>query len=156
MPDHTCQIACACGAARFEATHPPLFRAICHCGICQRFNKAEYADITIHLKTNINVKDDTTVAYAAHKNPPLVLRGTCAKCKSPAIEKLRIPFMPGLVIVPSRLMDASRALPAPKLHIFYEDRVRDADDNLPKHSGYLRSQTAFSMALVRALLRNRG
>lgn len=152
MHDSILKIACTCGTSTFAASGSPLFRAICHCGICQRFNKADYADILIFRGAAITVQDDSAVIYAAHKSPPLVLRGTCTACGMPAIERLRIPLMPRLTIVPTRNINTAATLPDPALHMFYEARVQDVHDDLPKYSGYLRSQIAFSRALMGGII----
>lgn len=152
MPETLATIACSCAAAQFKATQPPLMRALCHCMICQRFNQAEFADVAVYRAKDVQVLDDGTVAYTAHKNPPLVQRGTCLKCNRPAVEKVSIPLVPRLTIVPVANIADSAELPDPALHIFYDMRVRDAVDDVPRHSGYMRSQLAFSAALLRGML----
>ena len=46
-------------------------------------------------------------------------------------------------MVPADMFADSVQLPEPKAHMFYEKRVNDADDDLPKHHGFMSSQWAF-------------
>lgn len=144
-------IACPCGAARYTATGAPLLRAFCHCTICQRFNHADRGDITLFRARDVRTEADDTVEYRAWKQPPLVRRGTCRECNRPAVEKLHILPLPRIVIVPTVNLRGDAPLPEPRLHIFYDRRVADAQDDLPKHAGYLPSQIAFGTTLLRAL-----
>lgn len=41
---------------------------------------------------------------------------------------------------------------AAKGHVFYDTRVEDIDDELPKYSGYLKSQLMFAKHLVFGLI----
>lgn len=132
---------CECGSVRFSARQAPLFRVICHCRICQRFNNAPFGDVTIFRAGAVSAPSPDTVAYQHHRWPPLVRRGRCTRCDKPAIEWLDV--WPRLAIVPSANLQPDEPLPPPTLHIFYDCRVADAKDNLPKYSGYLPSQWAF-------------
>lgn len=147
--------ACKCGMTRFAITGRPLFRMYCHCLICQEFNQAEYADVTVFYRKDVSLQDERSVMFRVHRQPPLLKRGTCASCGKPAIEKLTIPLMPGMTIIPSNNIANQALLPDPKLHIFYHRRRRDAADALPKYSGYLPSQCGFGVAAAMAMLRSR-
>lgn len=94
-----------------------------------------------------------TVAYQAYKKtPPAVQRGKCVVCGEPAIERLKLPLMPEIVVIPSESVKEAALLPDPSLHIFYHRRVADAQDSLPKYEGFLSSQWAFSRRLLGALM----
>jgi hypothetical protein len=90
------------------------------------------------------------VRFGAHKSPPILQRGRCAQCEQPALEYIRVP--PRVVLVPTRNLQDPSLVPELSLHIFYDTRVADVDDDLPKYAGYLRSQGAFTAALYRGLL----
>ena len=45
---------CSCGEVEFTISSKPLFRGYCHCTICQRFNDAPYADITVFTADNLD------------------------------------------------------------------------------------------------------
>ena len=142
----TCQ--CQCGATRFTITGKPLVRMFCHCTICQEFNQAAYGDVTIFLAKNVQLQDAAQVSFKRYKSPPAVQRGKCATCQQPVIEQLDLPLMPALTIIPSQHIPAGPLLPAPATHIFYHRRVADIDDQLPKVSGFLRSQLALAGKLL--------
>ena len=70
------------------------------------------------------------------------------RCEAAALERVRLPVMPHLTLVPSaNVADGSR-LPVPEAHIFYASRVAVVNDGLPKHDGFMASQIAFGRALV--------
>lgn len=46
-------------------------------------------------------------------------------------------------MVPRYILPADADLPEPTAHFFYETRVADIDDDLPRHEGFLASQRAF-------------
>ncbi|CAD0187223.1 hypothetical protein RUESEDTHA_04135 [Ruegeria sp. THAF57] len=146
---------CTCGEVRFDLHEKPLFRAICHCSICQQFNDAPYGDIVVVPSRAVDLNSEDGVSYQSLKAPPILQRGRCATCGAPSIERLNMPLFPRLTLVPvSRITDPA-ALPDPSFHIFYECRQSDAADDLPKRSGYLRSQMTFASVLIKALFRRR-
>lgn len=144
---------CHCDATRISVAGPPLVRGYCHCTICQAFNQGPYADITIFRARDVHFPADSPIEFRAYRSPPLVSRGKCSGCQHPAIEFLRLPAMPKLAILPSANIDAPELVPPAALHIFYDTRVADFDDGLPKYSSYLSSQIGFGRRIVAALLR---
>jgi hypothetical protein len=144
---------CFCGSVRFNARGRPIFRGFCHCTICQAFNQAPFADVTLFRSKDVDMPDPASLQYKTYRPPPAVQRGKCLACGRPAIEFLRIFPMPKLIIVPSaNILDAT-LVPDPSLHIFYNRRVADIVDNLPKFNGYWKSQLAFGHKLTVSLLR---
>lgn len=143
---------CACGNTTFSVLTPPLFRMLCHCTICQRFNEAPFADVIVYDAAGVEQPAPGTVIFGTYKPPPNVQRGKCASCGKPAIEKFEAPLFPKLTMVPSTMFSAEAVLPAPVAHIFYDTRVADADDALPKHLGFLASQLSFGKYLLSAKL----
>ncbi len=137
------KFACTCGATEFQTDGEPLFRVLCHCTICQRFNSAPFADVLIFRAGDISLPPPDSVHFQTYKPPPNVKRGKCAECAQPAIEVFIVPLFPKLVMVPTPMFSEEAALPAPKAHIFYDKRVSEAKDTYPKHRGFLRSQLAF-------------
>ncbi|NGY05206.1 GFA family protein [Solimonas terrae] len=151
MTQQNCQ--CTCGHAKFEALGRPLFRGYCHCTICQAFNQAPYADISVFRGNDVVMPEAGTVQYKTLRPPPAVQRGVCAACGKPAIEYLKMFPMPKLIIVPTANIRDAALIPAPSLHIFYNRRLADIDDGLPKFSGYWKSQLGFGRHLLASLLR---
>ncbi|MEQ8232108.1 MAG: GFA family protein [Gammaproteobacteria bacterium] len=147
--------ACGCGHVTFDVTTAPLFRFFCHCTICQRFNGAPYADVVVYAADSVTPAAPGTVAFATYRPPPNVQRGKCARCGAPAMERLALPLMPKLTMVPAPMHATAARLPEPRAHVFYETRLADSDDELPKHRGYLASQLAFTRWLLAAKLGRR-
>jgi len=145
---------CSCGSTRFSITGSPLLRAYCHCNICQAFNQGPFADITLFHVRDVIKPAESSVEFKSYKFPPLLKRGSCRTCGKAAIEYLNIPAMPEVVIVPSANIQDKTFIPKPSLHIFYDKRVADVQDNLPKHTGYLKSEFALGHKVVVALLAN--
>ena len=143
---------CACGSITFETISSPICRAYCHCTICQKFNNSEYADVTAFFAKGVTPIDESRIDYIAYKQPPMLHRGICIECKKPAIEKLNIPLMPKLILVPSANIDNARLLPESVMHIFYDKRIHDVDDGLKKYSGFISSQLGFSLGLMRGMI----
>ncbi|MEM9301375.1 MAG: GFA family protein, partial [Pseudomonadota bacterium] len=144
--------SCGCGAVNLEVRGQPLFRCLCHCTICQRFNAAPFGDVTVFTADDVDVAANAPIDFERLRPPPNVQRGKCRECARPAVEQAVIPFLPDLTIVPtSNLRPADR--PDPAMHIFYRHRVADVDDTLPRYDGYLSSQLAFARMLIGALRR---
>lgn len=137
------ECTCSCGATSFQAVRPPLFRILCHCTICQRFNSASFADVIVFGARDISLPSPETVSFNTYKPPPNVQRGKCAACGQPAIEVFEAPLLPKLVMVPASMFQSDAALPSPVAHVFYDKRVTDAEDSYPKYQGFFRSQFAF-------------
>ena len=135
--------ACSCGATSFEATGTPLFRILCHCTICQRFNDAPFADVIVYRAQDVALPEPGAVNFETYKPPPNVQRGKCASCGQPAVEVFAAPVLPKLVMVPRSMLRPDAKAPKPVAHIFYDKRISDAADELPKHEGFVRSQLAF-------------
>lgn len=140
---------CSCGATRFAVRGRPLLRFHCHCTICQAYNGAPWGDVVVYRAADVEILDDSQVAYRAHKRPPILLRGTCTRCGGAALEKPSLSLPPRLTLVPRQTLGAEAELPGPALHIFYRSRRQDVDDDRPKYNGYLASQSALALALLR-------
>ncbi len=143
--------ACPCGATTYTASGTPLFRLICHCSICQRFNDAAFADVAVFRAKDVDEPAAPSVHYGTWRPPPNVQRGSCVRCGAPAIELFRAPLLPRLTMVPVQNVAAKETLPEPSAHIFYESRVCDVEDELPKYNGYWGSQLLFMRLLMKSL-----
>ncbi len=142
---------CSCGEVEFPAPADPLFRMICHCSICQSFNEAPYADVVVFRAKSMQSPPAGKVAFDTYRPPPNVQRGRCVSCEKPALEVLATPLLPNLVMIPRSVFTDPVTLPDPAAHLFYESRVADAADEVPKYTGYWRSQLAFGQCLFAAL-----
>ena len=145
--------ACPCGATLFHVEGKVLARFVCHCAICQRLYKAPYADVSAFWSGAVNIGTPASVEYKKYRPPPALRRGTCTTCGAPVAGFMW--FAPSLRVafVPSRNLSAAAALPPPDAHIFYHRRAADALDDLPKHSGYWRSEFAVTSLVVKGIAR---
>lgn len=146
-------VSCQCGHARFSLTAEPRLRFICHCTLCQRFNGAPQADIAIFRRDEVALTDPSTVEFKRYKSPPAVDRGRCRACDQPFVEYLTLPLLPSLAFVPVAVLEGVMTLPEPAMRLFYDKRVQDADDDLPRFSGVFASQLAATRQILPALRR---
>lgn len=146
---------CPCQQTRYTVTGPALLRAVCHCTLCQQFNRADYADIVIYRERDVQMPPEGQVAYETLRPPPAVQRGRCAACGKPAVERFAAPGLPRLVIVPVANVAEPQGLPPVALHMFYNRRRADVAEaeGLPTYSGYWPSQLGFMRHLLPRLLR---
>ncbi|MEM7184821.1 MAG: GFA family protein [Spirochaetota bacterium] len=145
-------IRCECGKVKYTIKGMPLFRAYCHCSICQKYNQKPYGDIVLFQAKDIETSTDAKVDYESYKFPWILHRGTCRACSKPTIEHLKVFPIPKIIIVPAHNISEETYLVKPSIHIFYDTRVEDIKDGLPKYSGYLKSQFAFSKKILTSLI----
>ena len=141
---------CSCESTSLSITGQPLFRAVCHCTTCQTFNQSAYADVTVFRAADVEIADPDQVDFKTYQKPPMVQRGKCISCGDPSIENVSLPLMPNLKIIPSNLLPEGLKRDV-ECHIFYHRRLKDIDDNRPKHSSFISSQLAFMKVLFRSL-----
>jgi len=134
---------CSCGHTKFKVIGEPKLRMICHCTICQKFNGVPHADILVYKTAQVKAPAEGVVNFETYKPPPNVQRGKCAQCGQAAIEVFAMPLFPKLTMIPADMFLDTVQLPAPKAHMFYDKRLADAADDLPKRNGFVSSQLAF-------------
>lgn len=137
------QCTCSCGTTEFQVLGQPKLRMICHCTICQKFNQAAYADILVFPSKQVIAPGSGVVDFETYKKPPNVQRGRCTGCGQAAIETFDFPLLPKLTMVPVRMFSEGIGLPKPAAHMFYDKRLADSSDELPKKTGFISSQLAF-------------
>lgn len=150
---HPISCPCPCGAAETKLHATPLMRVRCHCTVCQKFNDAPFADVVVGRLAEATLPADGLVEFGTYRPPPNVDRGRCAACRKPAVEKFHAPIMPDLVMVPASTFADPARLPLVQGDIFYNRRVADIDDDLPKYNGYIFSQIAFLRWLLAGMRR---
>jgi len=145
---------CGCDSVELKLSGNPLFRGYCHCTTCQAYTGNAYSDVTVFRAADVSITNESTVAFKSYQKPSLVQRGTCTSCQTRTHEKVSMPALTDLIIVSTDILPTSLVL-TPSMHIFYHRRVKDIADNVPKHSGFVKSQTAFMGALFKSLWRSR-
>jgi hypothetical protein len=140
--------ACLCGASRLTVAGEPIGRFFCHCTICQRTHKRPFADVTYFRAAAVALPANQDIQFRRYRLPPAVKRGACAKCHNPVVGFLRL--VPGLTVafVPSRNFPRPAELPAPDRHIFYDRRVDDVFDAVPRLGGYWSSEAHVTLKVL--------
>jgi hypothetical protein len=142
--------ACLCGASRFSVAGNPIGRFFCHCTICQKAYRKPFADVTFFGGGSIRLPANQPVEFRRHRAPPAMRRGRCAKCGSPVVNLLGRGLT--LAFVPSQNFPRPAELPAPDRHIFYDRRVADIADSVPKLRGYWASEGYVTRSILASLL----
>lgn len=143
---------CSCQASRISITAKPFARFRCHCSICQKVYKKPFADFVVVNAKHVELNDIEHLEFAKYRLPPALKRGICRGCHSPLLGLLRLAPFVQLAFVPTERFDDSSELPELEGHIFYHRRVQDADDHLPKISGYWKSELAVTKAVLKGLV----
>jgi hypothetical protein len=144
------ECACRCGASRFAVAGTPIGRFLCHCTICQKAYGKPFADVTYFWGGSVTLADNQPVEFHRLRAPPALRRGKCMRCSSPVASFLgRVPM--ALVFVPSQNFLRPAELPAPDCHIFYDRRVADVADSVPKLDGYWASEAHVTRSILAGL-----
>lgn len=147
---------CECGQTQVEVHGKPIIRAYCHCQNCQAFNQAPFADVAVFYADDVVMPAKELVEYKSYGGAVVAVpRGKCRQCGKAAIETMKIPGLKPMVLIPAANFSEPDFLPQPKLHMFYHRRVADISDDLPKYSGFLRSQLGFVWRFVGALIKHK-
>ena len=147
--------SCLCGASRFAVDGDPIGRFYCHCTICQGFHKRPFADVTVFAGKAVDLPKGSPVAFRRLRSPPAVNRGACPACGGAVVGFMTAGPTRIFSFVPVQTFERPSELPAPSLHIFYDRRLADATDALPKISGYWASELAVSRLVLGGALRTR-
>jgi hypothetical protein len=144
--------ACRCGASRFTVNGDSIGRFYCHCTICQKVYAKPFADATYFWAEAIALAANQPIEFRRYRPPPALRRGICTKCGAPAVAFMRP--VPGLAVafVPTQNFHRPAELPAPDCHIFYDRRVADVADALPKVNGYWASEVHITRIVFASLL----
>ncbi len=142
--------SCSCYSNTYTINNAPVGRFICHCTICQEYTGQNYNDVTILLKSDVSELDIAKTRFQRWKLPPNISRGLCKRCNKPSIE---MAIGGALMLVPTDNYPDINALPKPSMHIFYDSRVEDIKDNLPKYKGFAQSQAMIVKALAQGMLK---
>jgi hypothetical protein len=145
--------ACLCGAARFTVAGNPIGRFCCHCAICQKAYGNPFADVTYFWAQSVRLPDNHAIKFRRHRVPPAMRRGRCAKCGNPVVNLFGRGF--ALAFVPSQNFPLPAELPARDRHIFYDRRVADIADSVPKLSGYWASEAYVTRSILASLFGRR-
>ncbi len=138
---------CSCGTFSLETSKAPSGRFVCHCLFCQDFTGEAFSDVSVLRVQNIKVKGTEALIHKKYRLPPNLNRSRCATCGKPAMETMGAGPVQ-LVFIPSKNFIEQDLLPPVRRHVFYNRRVADVSDDLPKYSHYLPSQFAISTTIL--------
>ncbi len=136
---HGLTAKCPCGASEVTLAKMPSVRFLCHCTICQSVYPGDYADATAIRADMVEVNTPDSMTFSKLKEPPALDRGVCKSCNHPVVGFLKGPGAPEFAFVPSAVLPKEALLPKPLRHVYYDTRVADVDDDLPKTSGGFKS-----------------
>jgi hypothetical protein len=139
--------SCTCGTFSFETRKAPAARFVCHCLFCQDFTGEAFSDVSVLLAHQIKMKGTDALTHKKYRPPPNLNRSRCAKCGKPAMETMGAGPLK-LVFFPSKSFVEQDLLPPVRLHVFYNRRVADAADDLPKYAHYWPSQFAIMKTIM--------
>ena len=144
--------SCSCYSNTYTINKQPIGRFICHCRICQEFTGQDYNDVTVLLKPDVSNLNLIKTSFRRWKLPPNIRRGLCTRCYKPSIE---MALGGNLILIPTSNYPNPEVLPEPAMHLFYNRRVEDIDDGLPKYNGSVQSQAMMVKALAQGLIRRK-
>jgi hypothetical protein len=145
--------SCGCGASKFAIDGVPIARFKCHCTICQSLSKQPFADVVMLWAGAITLPHEQPFTFRKYRPPPALRRATCNTCGAPVVGFLRLAPFVQLAFVQCANFPNQHALPSPSAHIFYQSRVQDVADELPKISGYWASEIAVTKLVLSSTLR---
>ncbi|KZY32240.1 MULTISPECIES: GFA family protein [unclassified Oleiphilus] len=146
--------SCSCTTSKITVRAQPFSRFKCHCTICQEIYNKPYAEFVVVNAKNVELNKSDQLLFAKYRRPPALTRGICQNCQSPLVGFLRLaPFLK-LAFIPIDRFEDPGALPAAQGHIFYHSRSEEIDDNLPKFSGYWKSELAVSQSVLKGLIQH--
>jgi hypothetical protein len=143
--------SCECGTCAFEVRATPAARFICHCTICQAYTGKPFSDVAVLRAKDVRLTNADQISAKKYRLPPNINRGLCRKCGKPPVEFGGFgPFR--MAFIPTSNFECQDVLPKAQMHVFYHRRLKDSQDSLPKHSGYLRSELGIGRMLMRSFL----
>ena len=132
---------CLCGTVRYEARADPVDAKICHCRTCQVLHGAPMQWAAIFHKSDVRFTagEGRLQFYNSALDVPeriLPCKVRCGRCGTLIADDGRRMWLafPGLFDfgTPAHVPGAFK----PTCHIFYDMRVMDIEDGLPKWSGH--------------------
>jgi len=118
--------SCYCGEVTVEVHGQPMASGLCHCEDCQKFHAAPFMAWNVWPSAQVEV---TAGEINASEKSPHLKRVSCRKCGGNVMGIL--PDVDMTVVFPSTLK-ASGLTFEPQFHQFYDERVLEIADGVPK------------------------
>jgi len=122
---------CHCGEVSWEGFGEPAVTFYCHCSLCRRSGGAAFVGAAAFKPENVVFHGEANIRDYVPPNSK-VPRRYCKLCGSYVAEDAR-PVL-GVYALPIGLCQEPVAeIYRPKQHIFYDSRIVDVSDTLPKY-----------------------
>ena len=117
--------SCYCGKTKVTVSGEPVASAYCHCRSCRKWHSAPINAWAAWPADKVKITGDTvTSSYNTESQ-----RISCASCGGCVANGKPKPEL--MVVYPMTLVDSGLEF-KPDFHIFYDERVMDVNDGLPK------------------------
>ena len=129
-------LACDCGAVELDVSGTPVVSAYCHCRSCREMYGVEMLSASAWTSDAVTRRVATGTDLIAHRQPGRRMwRYHCAACGRLVHGRNRH----GYLVIPTQRFRVAGddRLPGPlepTAHLFYDQRVIDIGDELPKHA----------------------
>ena len=132
---------CCCGAVAFEVGADPVDSKLCHCRQCQALHGAPFQWAVIFHKHDVRFvrSAEGIYFYNAEIGGPghsLPCKLSCEACRAPIADEGRRMFLAFGPLFDFGFPPRVPAAFEPTCHIFYQARVIDVPDRLPKFLGH--------------------
>ena len=120
---------CLCGSVTWSVDGEPVVQLFCHCNSCQKANSSVLVALAFFPEESVSVVGDL-FSRSVTEGEIAAVRYSCAKCGARVINTPGggNSYLSGIYPV---LCEAQSWF-QPSMHIFYEDRVVEISDALPK------------------------
>ena len=124
----THQGKCYCGAVKVTVSGPPVAAGYCHCLECRKWHSAPINAFAIWPADQVTLEGDTMASAVSEDSA----RVSCRQCGGCVAN--RKPTMDIIGVYPMTLAGPANTFHfEPAFHIFYEERVMNVNDGLPKY-----------------------
>ena len=147
---------CQCGEVEILVKKPPITRLNCHCPVCQEVYGKAFSDMTLAWNSSFVLEDVSKIQFKKQRSFPIAVQcGTCKSCKQPVAGLSTLLSLFKISLIPSYMYPHQAELPESAGHIFYQSRVCDVQDTLPKYQTFVSSQLAVARFVISALSTSR-
>lgn len=138
---------CGCGKAAVTVTTMPSARFRCHCTICQKVYASSFSDVLVFRRSQLKPVDRDQIKWTRTKSVSPLRRGLCIHCNEPVLAH----FYGILAFMPARALP-EKSLPKVSMDIYYDTRVSDVLDEVPKSSGLISAYAGLTIPFLKVLL----
>ena len=128
------QIQCGCGAVKLQLTGSPRVKGYCHCEDCRDLLDVPFHSVTAWNKEQITIESGND-CLAEYQHPRLEMKRVfCSRCGETLFNTNAMDWRVVSQLLISKCYD--NELPEElrsESHFFYDRRVIDIDDDLPKY-----------------------